>query len=171
MRSIFLVTLLVAIFSCEPKEESSEKSVDWSKEKSTDLAKDIVFEEQIDIQLYLKRRPDWKMIPTGTGLQYWIYEDQEGETAKEGDIVEVAFEVRLLDDSLCYKTEASEVATFKVDKSDVESGVQEGIKYLSKGDKAKLIIPSHLGHGLVGDLNRIPPLQALVVDVEVVDIK
>lgn len=159
------------LFSCEEEKLVNDKPIDWSKDKSTELAKDIVFEEQIDIQLYLKRRPNWKMTATGTGLQYWIYEDVEGPTANEGDLVDVAFEVRLLDDSLCYKTEAFEVSSFKVDKSDIETGVQEGIKYLSKGDKAKFIIPSHLGHGLVGDLNKIPPLQALVVDIEVVDIK
>jgi len=161
----------IAFFSCKEQEEIVDKPMDWSTEESTILARDIVFEEQIDIQLYLKRRSDWEMKATGTGLQYWIYEDVEGLPAQEGDIVDVAFEVKLLDDSVCYKTQDFEVSSFKVDKSDVETGVQEGIKYLSKGDKAKFIIPSHLGHGLVGDLNKIPPLQVLIIDVEVIDIK
>lgn len=171
MKAYLYILFVVILFSCEEEQPVVEKPIEWSKEESTDLAKDIIFEEQIDIQLYLKRRPDWKMIATGTGLQYWIYEDVEGPTAQEGDIVDVTFEVKLLDDSLCYKTEEFEVSSFKVDKSDIETGVQEGIKFLSKGDKAKFIIPSHLGHGLVGDMNKIPPLQALVVDIEVVDIK
>ena len=83
----------------------------------------------------------------------------------------MAFEVSLLDDSICYATKENELASFMVDKSDIETGVQEGIKYLSVGDKAKFIIPSHLGHGLVGDLKKIPPLQVLIVDIEVVEIK
>ena len=171
MKHLLFILTIGLLLSCEEKKQVIETPVDWSQEKSTSLAKEIVFEEQIDIQLYLKRRPEWKMTATGTGLQYWIYEDVEGENAQEGNIVDVTFEVRLLDDSLCYKTEEFEVSSFKVDKSDIETGVQEGIKYLSKGDKAKFIIPSHLGHGLVGDMNNIPPLQALVVDIELVDIK
>lgn len=171
MKVYWYIVVIAVLFSCEEKKQVDVKPINWSKDKSTDLAKDLAFEEQINIQLYLKRRPQWKMTSTGTGLQYWIYDDVDGPTAKEGDIVEVTFEVKLLDDSLCYKTEAFEVSSFKVDKSDIESGIQEGIKFLSKGDKAKFIIPSHLGHGLLGDMNKIPPLQALIVDIEVVDIK
>lgn len=171
MKAYLYIVFIFLLLSCEDDKVVVEKPIDWSKDKSTELAKNLAFEEQIDIQLYLKRRPEWKMTATGSGLQYWIYEDVEGPTAQEGNIVDVAFEVKLLDDSLCYKTEEFEVSSFKVDKSDIETGVQEGIKFLSKGDKAKFIIPSHLGHGLVGDLNKIPPLQALVIDIEVVDIK
>jgi FKBP-type peptidyl-prolyl cis-trans isomerase len=171
MKLLMYILIFGFLFSCEEEKLVNDKPIDWSKDKSTDFAKDLAFEEQINIQLYLKRRPQWKMTSTGTGLQYWIYDDVDGPTAKEGDIVEVNFEVKLLDDSLCYKTDLFEVSSFKVDKSDIESGVQEGIKFLSKGDKATFIIPSHLGHGLLGDMNKIPPLQALIVDIEVVDIK
>jgi len=36
------------------------------------------------------------------------------------------------------------------------------------GDKAKFIVPSHLGHGLSGDFEKIPPLTTLVIDLELV---
>ena len=52
-----------------------------------------------------------------------------------------------------------------VDQSEVESGLQEAIKLLSTGDRAKFIIPSHIAHGLLGDLNKIPPLRTLVIDL------
>lgn len=171
MKVYLYIICVLFLLSCEEKKSDNDQPIHWSKQKSTALASELAFEEQINIQLYLKRRPEWNMTATGTGLQYWIYKDVEGITAKEGDIVEVEFEVKMLDDSLCYRTEEFEVSSFKVDKSDIETGVQEGIKFLSKGDEAKLIIPSHLGHGLIGDLNKIPPLQALVVDIKVVDIK
>jgi hypothetical protein len=41
---------------------------------------------------------------------------------------------------------------------------------MSEGDKAKFIIPSHLGHGLLGDFRKIPPLQVLVINIEIVKI-
>lgn len=167
-----VIGLISALFaSCGHEPDKLIKPVTWTKDQSVEFGKSLALEEDIDIRLYLKRREHWNVKETGSGLRYWVYEGFEGATAQEGDWVEVEFEVRLLDDSLCYSTDPGEVAVFKVDKSDVESGVQEGIKFLGKGGKAKLIIPSHLGHGLVGDLNRIPPLQVLVVDLHVVEIK
>jgi FKBP-type peptidyl-prolyl cis-trans isomerase len=57
---------------------------------------------------------------------------------------------------------------FVIDKSDIESGIQEGIKKMREGDRAKMIIPSHLAHGLVGDLDKIPPLSVIVVDIHLI---
>ena len=55
----------------------------------------------------------------------------------------------------------------KVGKSEVASGLQEGLKYLHEGDKAIMIIPSHLAYGLTGDGDKIKQYQVLVVDVHV----
>lgn len=167
---IFYGFIVFFLFSCgEEKEKNGEKK-NWTNEQSIHVNQQFTKEEEVDIKLFLKRRPDWKMIETGSGLRYWIYEDKEGEKAKEDDVVDVRFEVKMLNDSLIYKTDKNEVSSFKVDKSNVETGVQEGIKYLSEGDKAKFIIPSHLGHGLLGDFEKIPPLQVLVVDIELLKI-
>lgn len=161
---IFLVTC-----ACD-NEPVPEKNPTWTQEQSTELNKRFAEEEKIKIKLFLKQRESWEMEDTGSGLKYWIYEDKDGPTAKEGDRVDVQFEVRKLDNELIYKTEDNEFSSFKVDKSDVETGVMEGIKYMSEGDEAKLIIPSHIGHGLLGDMNKIPPLQVLVVDLKLVKI-
>ena len=39
------------------------------------------------------------------------------------------------------------------------------------GDKAKLIVPSHLGHGLLGDFDKVPPMRSLVIDIKLIGIK
>jgi FKBP-type peptidyl-prolyl cis-trans isomerase FkpA len=171
MRSFWFFSLLMMFFACSEKEQQEEKPISWTKEQSVEFGRNLAMEEDIDIRLFLKRRENWEVQETGSGLRYWIYEKTGNPTAVEGDVVEVEFEVRLLDDSLAYKTERGEVASFLVDKSDVESGIQEGIKLMGKGDRGKFIIPSHLAHGLVGDLNKIPPLQVLVVDLHLVEIK
>lgn len=156
--------------ACDGEPEQVRELPQWSTEQSTNLNKEFTREEQIRIRLFLKQNESWETKETGTGLRYWIYEDHEGKTAEAYDKVDVKFEVRLLNDSLIYKTGNNEVSTFKVDKSDIETGVMEGVKYLSVGDKAKFIIPSHIGHGLLGDFDRIPPLEVLVVDIELVKI-
>lgn len=170
MKKISLYTIILILFSACGEEVEEKKEVNWTREQSTYINKQFTKEEEVDIKLFLKRRPEWDVIETGSGLRYWIYDDQPGENAKEDDYVDVLFEVKMLNDSLIYKTEENEVSSFKVDKSNVETGVQEGIKYMSEGDKAKFIIPSHLGHGLLGDFRKIPPLQVLVVDIELIKI-
>jgi len=52
----------------------------------------------------------------------------------------------------------------------VETGVQEGLKKMREGDKVKMIIPSHLAHGLTGDMNKIKPLTPIVVDLHLIEI-
>lgn len=158
------------LFSCTEKPEEKPLVPEWSVEHSTAMNKKFSQEDEIHIRLYLNQRKDWDIQETGSGLRYWIYKDSVGPTAQTGDRVDVKFQVKMLNDSLIYETVGKEVSTFKVDKSDIETGVMEGIKYLSVGDKAKLIIPSHIGHGLLGDFRKIPPLQVLVIDLELVKI-
>lgn len=156
---------LLFTFSSCTEEPKPEKPVQWSKEQSTQMHRDLAEEEELDINLFLAQHAGWKMTKTGTGLQYYIYEKGDGPMAKVGNIARVEFKITLLDGTLCYKTDDNEVQEFKVDLSEVETGIQEGIKLLHKGDRVKMIIPSHLAHGLVGDMNMIPPLNPIVVDL------
>ena len=173
---IALYQLLILVFgaiffqACENETASEPQRVEWTQDQSTALNERFTEEEEIAIKVFLKQRPKWEMKTTGSGLRYWVYEDESGQTVKSGDQVDVRFEIKKLDGELCYASEDGEVSNFKVDRSDIESGIMEGIKYMSEGDKAKLIIPSHIGHGLLGDFENIPPLQVLVVDLELVKI-
>jgi FKBP-type peptidyl-prolyl cis-trans isomerase len=132
------------------------------------LNKEIAEQEKIDIALYCDRIPNSEFKETGSGLLYWIIKASEGSTALPGDIVQVAYVISFLDGEVCYRTGKDEVKEFRVDKSDVETGIQEAIKLLGEGSKAKLIISSYLAHGLTGDNNKIPPLTPIVVDLEVI---
>lgn len=173
IRIFIVLTILNSSFlilnSCS-EEPIPEKPIHWTKEQSTDMHHELAAEEELDINLFLAQHADWKMTKTGSGLQFYIYEKGDGPMAKVGDIARVEFKITLLDGTLCYQTEEYEVQEFKVDMSEVETGIQEGIKLLHKGDRVKMIIPSHLAHGLVGDLNKIPPLTPIVVDLYLRDL-
>lgn len=163
--TIFLVLIL---FSCGEKTEKPQAEINWDDDKSTEFNKTLAMEEEIQIKLFLEQHKDWKMESTGSGLQYYIYEQSKGENASEGMSAQVEMEVSLLDGTECYKTNSDEFEEFVIDRSNVETGVQEGIKKMKVGDRAKLIIPSHLAHGLVGDLDKIPPLTVIVVDIHLI---
>lgn len=167
---LIIPSLFLLLFSCKEDKSKEPTIPQWTQEKSMKINEEFTREEELRIRLYLKQRQNWKVTKTGTGLRYWIYEDHDGPTTKEGNKVDVIFDIQLLDGTSVYKTKDHEFTTFKVDHSDVESGVMEAIKYLSEGDKAKLILPSHIAHGLLGDFHKIPPLEVLVIDIQLVKI-
>ncbi len=170
IKKSFIFCLLAILFGCS-EEKETPKEIKWTNESSIELNKSLAEEEEINIKLYLAQRPNWKMTKTGSGLQYFVYENGQGAVPTKDQIVQVEYQISLLDGTICYQTAKDEFNEFKVDKSDIESGVQEAIKLLKKGDKAKLIIPSHIAHGLVGDLDKIPPMSTLIVDIKILDIK
>lgn len=159
------IPIFCALVACGSTETEKPKNIQWSKEKSSDFGKELAIEEELDIKLFLAQHKDWKTVKTGTGLQYWIYENGSGDSAVSGRVAMVNFKISLLDGTTCYETEKDELEKFIVDHSEIETGVQEGIKKMRVGDKAKFVMPSHLAHGLVGDMNKIPPLNPIVVDI------
>ena len=166
MRFLFTIILLFLLSStsCSSKKKPIVE-VEWTKEKSMELNKTIALEEKVAIKLFLAQHSTWKMIETGSGLQYYIYEQGVGAIPKIGSVVDIEYSIKMLNGTLCYETEKDEVIELVIDHSEVETGVQEGLKKMRVGDRAKMIIPSHLAHGLTGDLDKIKPLTPIVVDI------
>lgn len=163
---------LFIVSACSSEQETPERpEINWTKQNSTDLGKNLAIQEEIDIKLFLEMHKDWKMTKTGSGLRIYVYENGEGETAKSSDVAEIEFAIKLLDGTVCYKTEDDEYEEMVVDRSEIESGVQEALKLMRPGDRAKIIVPSHIAHGLIGDMDKIPPLTPLVIDLHLLGIK
>ena len=163
--------MLAIIISCSEEVKEQPREINWSKTDSSTLGKNIAENEEIKIRLFLEMHKDWKLTKTGTGLSYYVYEKGTGAIPQKRQTVQIEYVVSLLDGTECYKTEDDEYEELNVDQSEVETGVQEAIKIMHVGDRAKLIIPSHIGHGLLGDQNKIPPLTTLVVDIFLMGIK
>ena len=105
---------------------------------------------------------------TGSGIRYFVYKPSiKGDSIKDNMQITLNFTLKLMDGTLCYSSKAEGPRTFFVGHEDIESGIHKGLKYLKRGDKAILLIPSPLAHGLLGDFNKIPPQMPIVYDVEV----
>ena len=165
-RLIIFCYISTLLFSSCDEHPEQKKELTWSKEQSTALNKEIIEEEKIQINLFLAHHKDWKVEESGTGLRYYLYKKGEGSLAQVGQKAHVQLKVELLDGTVCYSTEKNMEDIFVIDKSDIETGIQEGIKLMNVGAKSKLIIPAHLAHGITGDLDKIPPLSTLIVDIQ-----
>lgn len=174
MRSIkhigILLGLLIWFSGCEdPKPKKPQKYL--SKKELIQNNKKSVRVESDQIDLYIKRR-GWDMVKTRSGLHYMIYEKGDGKVfPQENDTVFVQYKVSLINGKQIYASGKDEPASFVVGHDDVESGLQQGIQYLTVGDKAKMIIPAHLAHGYTGDFNKIPRSSTVIFDIELLDIK
>ncbi len=109
---------------------------------------------------------------TDSGLRYQYIQKGSGKQAAKGSKVAVHYKGQLtngqvFDDS--YKRK--QPIEFNVGVGQVIEGWDEGILLLNVGDKARFVIPSHLGYGSRGAGGVIPPNATLIFDVELVDVK
>jgi len=167
-----LVVLLILLFSCNQQNTEKQDTIPPSniKESLIEANKKAVKTEEQQINDFI-RRVKWKMLETGTGLKYSIYKKGDGEPAVTGKVVEIEYTVSLLNGDLVYSSETLGNKVFTIGKGGVESGLEEGILLLREGDCAKIILPSHLAFGLMGDQRQIPPKTTLVYDIKVITIR
>ncbi|PCJ23594.1 MAG: peptidylprolyl isomerase [Flavobacteriales bacterium] len=170
MRFFVYIIISATIISCSGDvEEFRQIDMNQLQEDLLEANKKATTIEAKQIEDYIKRK-NLEVVKTQTGLSYQIYNDLEGELITKNQIAAVKYTVSLLDDTECYSTEKG-VEEFTVGQDYVESGLHEGIAFMSAGDKAIIIIPSHLAHGLAGDLKKIPFRATIVYDIELVAIK
>jgi FKBP-type peptidyl-prolyl cis-trans isomerase len=170
LKELVYISLSSLLFSCsgDPK-EIPVIDIKQMQEDLIEANKKALTKESVQIEEYVKEN-NLNVIRTETGLRYQIYNEVEGQNVKGKQEVLVKYKVTLLDGTDCYSTD-DKPEFFTVGKDYVESGLHEGIQFMSVGDKAIIIIPSHLGHGLAGDLKKIPIKSTIVYDIELLDIK
>ena len=109
---------------------------------------------------------------TESGLRYQILQKGSGSKATKGATVSVHYKGQLSDGTVfdsSYKRK--EPIEFALGTGQVIAGWDEGVALLNVGDKARFVIPSHLGYGAQGAGGVIPPNANLIFDVELVEVK
>ncbi len=183
-RFVVLATILsnvglMLIPACKSSGEKSSRQetktqngdlVETQKEDLIETHKNIMRDESADIDSYVSRR-NYKVTTTATGLRYFIYEKGTGTVAVQNDyFVKMNYNVSLLDGKQIYSSDSTGAISFQVGKSEIASGLQEGVKLMKQGDKAIFILPSHLAYGLTGDGDKIKYYEALVIDAELLSV-
>lgn len=109
---------------------------------------------------------------TPSGLYYKLIQKGEGKKAENGKTVSVHYTGQLEDgkvfDSSYTRNKPIE---FPLGEGNVIEGWDEGISLLRTGDKARFVIPPHLGYGSQGAGGVIPANAVLIFDVELINVR
>ena len=165
---IFLIMGLI-LFSC--KNNVTDKRIDQTdiNERLTLMNRKMVENESKKINDFIEAH-SFNTTLTGTGLRYQIYKSGKGEKPGINSDVEINYKVFLLDGTLCYSSDSTGPTKIRLGVGDQVRGLEEGILLMLPGDKARLILPSHLAYGMTGDQEKIPPGSALFYEVELLNV-
>jgi FKBP-type peptidyl-prolyl cis-trans isomerase len=161
---------LKAIMENDEAEYSLDEAVEIVQ-NALQAAQTKKFEEnRIREELFLAangERPEVHV--TGSGLQYEVLAEGNGDKPSGTDVVKVHYEGVLIDGSQFDSSYArDEPAEFPL--TGVIAGWAEGLQLMSVGSTYKLYIPSGLAYGEYGAGAVIPPFSTLVFTVELLDI-
>lgn len=168
MKGFIFSCILVFIFfiSCN---NSSEKKVIKNtpgRNELADINKYFIQRDREKIQNYIER----KKIPmkeSRTGLWYLIVKEGTGRFFGGNDKVSFDYECSLLDGTECYNSDKLGPKCCVLGKSEIEAGLNEGLRLLKPGGEAIFIIPPFLAYGLLGDGKSIPSRSIIVYHVKI----
>ncbi len=165
----FFIMLIISCNSVDTTRQPLFNSDIQIEDTIVQANKFLLERDKEQIESYIKRRA-WKMNYDESGLWYQIYEKTKGTKTKTGDIVQYFYQSELLDGTVCYKTGSKIPAQIKIGQSGKETGLEKGLLMMRTGEKAHFILPPHLAHGLIGDMDRIPSRSTIVYEVELINI-
>ncbi|MFA0962173.1 FKBP-type peptidyl-prolyl cis-trans isomerase [Roseivirga sp. BDSF3-8] len=149
------------------------------------MSREQTQKDETAIEEYIAENNMEGLEKTESGLRYVITEEGDGPEVEQGDSVKINYTGYLLDgtvfDSSIEET-AREAGVFMEGRPYEPIGLQygitrfipgwnEGIGYLSEGDKATLIIPSALAYGNQRRSAQIGPNSILVFELSVTEVK
>jgi FKBP-type peptidyl-prolyl cis-trans isomerase len=172
-KKLFPLFLPLFIISCTPEVKTEKPVFNQEKVKQQFIrANQQVVVKETDEMDYYQKSHQMPFVKTTSGIRYYIYKHStKGDSIKDGNIIKMNYTISLLDGTECYSSKTDGSKEFKVGMENIEDGLHKAVLFLKSGDKALILIPSHLAHGLMGDSKKIPPQSPILYDVEILDVK
>ncbi|MCX6325189.1 MAG: FKBP-type peptidyl-prolyl cis-trans isomerase [Bacteroidia bacterium] len=166
IRYIAYIFLIFAFVSCKNISEKSITNSRPGKNEMADLNRYLVQKDRERIQNYIERK-NLKMTESPTGLWYLILKEGAGANFTDSDKVILDYECSLLDGTKCYSSKKLGLKELILGRSEMEPGLNEGLRMLKPGAEAIFIMPAFLAYGLIGDGKMIPSRAIIVYNVNI----
>lgn len=155
-------------FSCYNPTDKDVIKKKTGKNELADINRYFVQKDRERIQNYIERK-NLTMKESATGLWYYIKKEGTGKYFANNDKISIDYSCSLLDGSECYNSDKLGPKEYILGKSEIEAGLNEGLRYLKPGGEAIFIIPPFLAYGLTGDGKSVPSRAILVYNIKIRD--
>jgi FKBP-type peptidyl-prolyl cis-trans isomerase len=152
MLTVIASVMIIALASCMPKQENYAEL------------------EQQNIQQYLTENPTLNFEQKESGLYYLQLTPGTGNVPGPHDTVSLFYTGKFLTGYQFDTNVGGDTLKFALGKNFAIPGFEEGISYMNKGAKARILIPSSLAYGPTGSYY-IPGYTPLLFDIYLVGIK
>lgn len=160
----------IAMVNCQQK-EVAQKPISKSDESliksSVERNKELITDELVLIDNYIKA--DTKNTYSNNKQGFWYaYQHRNVKDSIRpvlGDQVQYTYEISTLTDSILYTKQNIGNLLYEVDKQDLLSVLKNSLKIMKKDETIKVLTPSSLAYGYLGDQNKISKNQPLIFTI------
>ncbi len=168
---IIIITLLGASCDLEEKKPQNKVNKQVVEEALVKVNRKYIDVENQQVDDFMNRRNWTGFTKTKSGLRYYIYQKGIGKTPVKGSLVGLEYTISDIKGNLLYDSKELDNKVFQVDKNEEPAGLNEAVQLIKLGAKAKVIVPSYLAYGLLGDEDKIGQKVTLIYDIYLVEVK
>ena len=175
LRFSLTVFLAFIFYACNQNSDSNNETKSFNKERVKKqfikANQQVVIKENDEMDYYQKSHK-MPFIKTTSGIRFYVYKPSaKGDSIRNDDVIKINYTISLLDGTECYSSKTDGEKEFVVGMENIEDGLHKAVVHFKAGDKALILIPSHLAHGLLGDSKKIPPQSPIMYDLEIISVK
>jgi FKBP-type peptidyl-prolyl cis-trans isomerase FkpA len=161
---LFFVTV-----SCSTGSEKNNARSGPGSNEMEELNRYLVQKDRERIENYIDRK-NLDMTESPTGLWYFIKKEGQGSYITDNDKIMIEYKCSLLDGTICYSSENDGIKEIILGRSELEAGLNQGLRMLRTGGEAVFIIPPFLAYGFTGDGKKIPSRAVIVYNVNILQV-
>jgi len=165
-----IILFLFCLISCKSNNEKNIQPIRPGKNDLVDLNRYLVQKDRERILNYIERK-NLEMTESSTGLWYRIKQEGTGKFLTDNDHILMEYDCSLIDGTKCYSSKTMGPKEIILGRSQLEPGLNEGLRMLKQGAEAIFILPPFLAFGLIGDGKKIPSRAVIVYNVNILHAK
>ena len=170
-------SLICIVTSCQnPEARTPTKTSSGSFIEASVARNKLIYEqEKADIEKIIKTDSLRNYISSKSGFWYTITQ-KDSTPSKQypvvGDLITFTYNVKDLGGNIIVSALENGIQNYKVDQSnqDLISGIRDGVKLLSPGEKATFIFPSYKAYGYYGIEKKLGTNQPITSDITLLSI-
>lgn len=163
----------ISLWSCENQVVQYPVSYnnDDFMQRSQERGKSLLKEEIEWFNEYKKKHTDFTFNKTESGI--WISNQgvKTEQTANVGSYVNFTYQVYDINDQIIYSFDQIGEQKIILGKAKIARGIHSAIQLIEPNQQTRILLPSFLAYGGIGDNNKIEPNQPIIVDILIKEVK